>query len=95
MENNNEEPEYEDEDEDEDEEYYEDDYIYKDKWRYSFYSTLAFLIISSPYTYMLVNKLLGEFVKVSSANGCPTMMGLLIHAVVFALIIRSMMELDI
>uniref|UniRef100_A0A6C0KYC5 Uncharacterized protein n=1 Tax=viral metagenome TaxID=1070528 RepID=A0A6C0KYC5_9ZZZZ len=74
-----------------------DDYDYgtADKWRYSIYSALVFLLISNPYTYILVNKLLGNFVKISSSNGCPTMAGLFIHAVVFAVIIRVMMELDI
>tara|TARA_A100001011_G_scaffold357319_1_gene402070 strand:- start:5072 stop:5383 length:312 start_codon:yes stop_codon:yes gene_type:complete len=75
----------------------EDDYEYgsTDKWRYSVYSALVFLLISNPYAYILVNKLLGNFVKISSPNGCPTMTGLFIHAVVFAVIIRVMMELDI
>ena len=86
---------------DEEEAYNEDgdDYDYEygsaDKWRYSVYSALVFLLISNPYTYILVNKLLGNFVKISSPNGCPTMAGLFIHAVVFAVIIRAMMELDI
>ena len=77
--------------------YNEDEYDYgsADKWRYSVYSALVFLLISNPYAYILVNKLLGNFVKISSPNGCPTMTGLFIHAVVFAVIIRVMMELDI
>lgn len=77
----------------EDELEYEYDYV--DKWRYSVYSALVFLIISSPYTYMLVNSLLGSLVKISSSTGCPTLMGLFVHAAVFTLIIRGMMELDI
>jgi hypothetical protein len=73
----------------------EDDYGYLDKWRYSIYSAIVFLIISSPYAYISVNVLLKKIVKISSANGCPTLVGLLVHAVVFMLIIRGMMELDI
>ena len=49
------------------EEDYEDDYGSSDKWKYSIYSALIFLIISSPYTYLLVNKLLGSFTKISSS----------------------------
>jgi hypothetical protein len=90
MENRLEETEYEEE-----EEYYEDDYISADKWRYSVYSAIVFVLISNQYTYILVNKLIGKNIKVSSTNGCPTMAGLFIHAAVFALIIRGMMELDI
>lgn len=71
------------------------DYEYVDKWRYSIYSALVFLIIASPYTYKFVNGLLGSLVNISSPIGCPTLMGLLVHALVFALIIRGMMELDI
>ena len=78
-----------------DEEDYEDDYGSSDKWRYSIYSAIIFLIISSPYTYLLVDKLIGSFVKISSPTGCPTLIGLFIHTVVFVLIIRGMMELEI
>jgi len=81
--------------EDTNEEDYEDDYGSSDKWKYSIYSALIFLIISSPYTYLLVNKLLGSFTKISSPTGCPTLIGLFIHAAVFALVIRGVMELDI
>lgn len=73
----------------------EEDYGSSDKWKYSIYSALIFLIISSPYTYLLVNKLLGSFTKISSPTGCPTLIGLFIHAAVFALVIRGVMELDI
>lgn len=78
-----------------DEEDYEDDYGSSDKWRYSIYSAIVFLIISSPYTYLLIDKLIGSFAKVSSPTGCPTLVGLFIHTAVFALIIRGMMELEI
>ena len=73
----------------------EDDYESSDKWRYSLYSAIIFLIISSPYAYITVSRLLGPLVSVSSPAGCPTVIGLLIHTGVFLLIIRGMMELDI
>lgn len=86
-----------DDDEYDDDEYDDDeeDYGSEDKWKYSLYSAIIFLLISSPYTYMLVNSLLGSVVTVSSSAGCPTIVGLLLHALVFMLIIRGMMELDI
>ena len=31
-----------------------------DKWRYTLYTTVLFLIISSPYTYKLVNSIIGK-----------------------------------
>lgn len=86
-----------DDDEYDDDEYYDDeeDYGSEDKWKYSLYSAIIFLLISSPYTYMLMNSLFGSVVAVSSSAGCPTIVGLLLHALVFMLIIRGMMELDI
>ena len=77
----------------ESEENYEDNSF--DKWKYSIYSALVFLIISSPYTYLLIHKLFGSFIKISSLNGCPTLIGLFIHSAIFAIIIRGMMELNI
>jgi len=86
-----------DDDEYDDDEYDDDeeDYGSEDKWKYSLYSAIVFLLISSPYTYMLMNSLFGSVVAVSSSAGCPTIVGLLLHALVFMLIIRGMMELDI
>lgn len=72
-----------------------EEYNSSDKWRYSIYSAIMFLIISSPCAYITVNHLLGSLAKISSPTGCPTMIGLLVHTVVFTLIIRGMMELDI
>ena len=65
-----------------------------DKWRYTLYTTLVFLIIVNPYTYQLTQKLFGPFLgKIASeSNGCPTNVGILLHAVVFTLILRVMMD---
>ena len=87
--------EYDDEEYDDDDEEEYEEYGSEDKWKYSLYSAIVFLLISSPYTYMLMNNILGSFVSISSSSGCPTMVGLLLHAIVFMLIIRGLMELDI
>lgn len=87
--------EYDDEEYDDDDEEEYEEYGSEDKWKYSLYSAIVFLLISSPYTYMLMNTILGSFVSISSSSGCPTIVGLLLHAIVFMLIIRGMMELDI
>ena len=86
---------YDDDEELEDDEYYEDEYGSMDKWKYSLYSAIVFLIISYPYTYMVMNRLLGSFIQISSPSGCPTLVGILIHTIVFGLVIRGIMELDI
>jgi hypothetical protein len=44
---------------------------------------------------MVVNYLLGKLVKIASPTGCPTTAGLLIHAVVFTLILRYIMDLNL
>lgn len=65
------------------------------KWKYTLLTTLIFLLIANPYTYTLVNSLLSKFVKIASPSGCPTSAGLLIHAIVFTLILRFIMEFNI
>lgn len=66
-----------------------------DKWRYTLYTTLLFLIVVNPFTYKLVNTLLGSITKIADNTGCPTTNGMLIHAVVFTLLLRGVMELPI
>ena len=67
-----------------------------DKWRYTLYTTVIFLIVVSPYTYKLTNQLFSKLLgPVASSVGCPTTIGIILHAVVFTLILRYVMELDI
>ena len=66
-----------------------------DKWKYTLYVTVLFLIIVNPMTYKLVNYLLGSLVKICDKSGCPTIPGYLLHAVVFTLLLRLMMEMKI
>jgi hypothetical protein len=55
-------------------------------------SIIVFIIVSLPFTYKLTNKLLGGIVgKLADASGCPTGLGLFIHALVFGLIIYALM----
>jgi hypothetical protein len=56
-------------------------------------SVILFLIISLPFTYMLTNRLLGGIIgKLADASGCPTTLGLFIHAIVFGFIIYGLMS---
>jgi hypothetical protein len=44
----------------------------------------------------MMNSILGKFVgQIASNDGCPTMLGFVIHAIVFTLIVRYMMDLKI
>ena len=55
-------------------------------------SIIVFIIVSLPFTYKLTNRLLGGIVgRLADSSGCPTTMGLVIHAIVFGLIIYCLM----
>lgn len=55
-------------------------------------SIIVFIIVSLPFTYRLTNRLLGGFVgKLADPSGCPTALGLFIHAIVFGMIIYALM----
>ena len=64
------------------------------KWKYTLITTVIFLTIANPYTYMVVNYLLGRLVKIASPTGCPTTAGLLVRKVVLKLLLRYIMDLN-
>lgn len=75
---------------------YKQDLHSSDKWRYTLYTTLVLLLLFNPWTYKLVNSLLSRFIgTIASTNGCPTLLGFGVHALVFTLIVRYMMDLHI
>jgi hypothetical protein len=54
------------------------------------------LILFNPWTYKLVNKLLSNFVgAIASKDGCPTLLGFGIHAAIFTIIVRLLMDMNI
>ena len=66
-----------------------------DKWRYTLITTLLFFIVINPYTYKLVHFLLKKVVKIADKSGCPSVVGMIIHGIVFTLLLRGLMELNI
>jgi hypothetical protein len=64
------------------------------KWKISLIAGLIFLIVSSPFLYKLVQKLADKFVdiEIADSEGCPTLVGLILHSVVFVIIVRLMMK---
>jgi len=65
-----------------------------DKWRYTLYTTVLLLILFNPITYKVMNGLLSSIVgPISSNTGCPTMLGFGIHALLFTIILRLLMDL--
>jgi hypothetical protein len=67
-----------------------------DKWRYTLYTTVVLLILFNPLMYKFMNKLLSSVVgQISDRAGCPTMLGFGIHAVIFTIILRLLMDMRI
>lgn len=66
-----------------------------DKWRYTLYTTVLFLLFANPFAFRFVHSILGRIVTIVHSNGCPTMAGLVLHAFIFTLILRYMMDLKI
>lgn len=64
-----------------------------EKWYYTLITTVIFLFVTNPLTYVFVNGTVGRLVgkKIASVSGCPTMFGLILHAIVFTLIVRLVM----
>ena len=57
-------------------------------------SMIIFIIISLPITYKTTNSILGNIIgKLADPSGCPTTLGLIVHAIVFGLIIFGLMLL--
>lgn len=47
-------------------------------------------------TYELMQKLFGNVLgNISNASGCPTYLGIAVHAIIFTLILRYIMDVDI
>ena len=66
------------------------------KWKISFFSALIFIIVVHPMTYQLTQKLFGGILgRISDTNGCPTNIGIILHTIVYILLVRGSMELNI
>lgn len=66
------------------------------KWQITIFSALIFLIVVNPYTYRLTQRLLGGFIgKIAESNGCPTTFGLFVHTIVYILLVRGSMDLNL
>ena len=67
-----------------------------DKWRFTLYTTVLLVILFNPWMYLFVNKLLGSLIgTIANKEGCPTIIGFIFHAVVFTLILRLLMNMQI
>ena len=65
-----------------------------DFWRrvkYSFYSTLVFILITNPMTYLFTQSIFKGALTIVQ-NGVPTATGYFLHAGLFFLVILSIMQ---
>jgi hypothetical protein len=66
------------------------------KWQITLFSAFIFLLVIHPYTYKFTQRLLGGLLgKIAEANGCPTTRGLLLHTLVYILLVRGSMDLNL
>ena len=66
------------------------------KWQITLFSALIFLLVINPYTYQFTQKFLGRLLgKIAESNGCPTLRGLALHTLVYILLIRGSMDLNL
>ena len=64
-----------------------------DKWKYSIYTLIIFIIVVNPYTYKLTNFIFTKLNLTTTIKNCPTTFGLILHSIVFLLLTRGIMEI--
>ena len=66
------------------------------KWMISVWSALLFLLIASPFMFKVTNSIFsGLGMSTANGMGCPNWIGLILHAIVFAVLIRVMMLINL
>jgi hypothetical protein len=66
------------------------------KWQITFFSALIFILVIHPFTYQITQKLFGGILgKISESNGCPTTRGLALHTIVYILLVRGSMDMNL
>jgi hypothetical protein len=61
------------------------------KWMISLWSGLLFFLIASPFMFKLTGGIFSSAGLQIEKDGCPNLIGVGIHAVVFAILVRLMM----
>jgi len=61
------------------------------KLLYTLLSVMVFVIFTNPYMYKMLDKMLGSYMRMSTFDGCPTMNGMLVSAIMFGVVIYIMM----
>jgi hypothetical protein len=63
------------------------------KVRAALLAAVIYFIIANPMTYKIVDAIIGTFIPIASASGCPTFAGLLFHTFVFFCVTYFIMTL--
>jgi len=66
-----------------------------EKWNITLFSAVIFVLIVNPFTYQLTNSLFSGILGTIAVNGCPTIMGLILHTIVYILVVRYSMDLQL
>lgn len=65
-----------------------------DKWRFTLYTVVMVVVLFNHYAFKFVDSILGKVIgRISDNNGCPTMLGFIVHTLVFTLVLRYSMDL--
>ena len=66
------------------------------KWQITIFSAFIFVLVSIPCTYKLTQNIFGGFLgQIADSNGCPTKRGLALHTLVYILLIKGSMDLNL
>lgn len=66
------------------------------KWKITIFSAFIFLLVIHPQMYKLTQQVFGNILgKISEANGCPTTRGIILHTIVYILLVRGSMDLNL
>jgi hypothetical protein len=66
-----------------------------EKWQITIFSAVIFILVVSPFTYKITNNLFSNILGPIAVNGCPTIIGLALHTIVYILIVRYSMDLNL
>ena len=65
------------------------------KWIISLWSGLLFFLIAAPFMFKLTGSIFSSVGLQIEKDGCPNLIGVGIHAVVFAVLVRIMMLIPV
>lgn len=64
----------------------------RDKWIIALVAGIVFFIVASPYFYGIVDNIMGLIGVHTATLGCPNIIGLVIQAIIYFLIIRILLN---